>query len=169
MPEPQQCQIQVESVTYTTAHSDTGSLTHWARPGMEPATSSFLIRFISDVPRRENHIFKINKVLRPWGCSGVNWIHDPHKKNRQVISLHISFSKYRWLYKAFPDHYNFISSFHILPANQDVEVETIYLLEINYYPVSPPELSHSRFILQSRVLNLKPNSVNLTFPHHTII
>ena len=29
-------------MTCTTAHSNAGSLTHWARPGMEPATSWFL-------------------------------------------------------------------------------------------------------------------------------
>jgi len=40
------------SVTYTrahgnTAHGNAGSLTHWARPGIGPATSWFLVRFIS--------------------------------------------------------------------------------------------------------------------------
>ena len=38
------------SVTYTTAHGHTGSLIHWVRPGIEPATSWFLVRFISSVP-----------------------------------------------------------------------------------------------------------------------
>ena len=28
---------------YTTAHSNTGSLTHWARPGIQPETSWFLV------------------------------------------------------------------------------------------------------------------------------
>ena len=44
-PEPQQRGIQGPSATYTTAHGNTGSLTHWARPGIQPATSWFLIRF----------------------------------------------------------------------------------------------------------------------------
>ena len=35
-PEPQQRQIRAVSVTYTTAHGNAGSLTHWARPGFEP-------------------------------------------------------------------------------------------------------------------------------------
>ena len=39
MPQPQQCQIQAASSTYTTAHGHAGSPTHWARPGIEPATS----------------------------------------------------------------------------------------------------------------------------------
>ena len=44
-PQPQQCQIQVTSATYITAHSNTGSLTHRAKPGIEPASmDSFLLR-----------------------------------------------------------------------------------------------------------------------------
>ena len=45
-PQSQQRQIQASSSTYTTAHGNTGSLTHWVRPGIEPATSWFLVRFI---------------------------------------------------------------------------------------------------------------------------
>ena len=41
------------SATYTTDHSNAGSLTQWARPGIEPATSWFLIGFVSPVPLRE--------------------------------------------------------------------------------------------------------------------
>ena len=40
MPQPQRCGISASSATYTTAHGDTGSLTHWARPGIEPGNSS---------------------------------------------------------------------------------------------------------------------------------
>ena len=32
---------------------NTGSLTHWVRPGVEPPTSGFLIGFVSAVPRWE--------------------------------------------------------------------------------------------------------------------
>ena len=45
-PEPQQSGIQAESVTYTTAHGNDGSPTHWARLGIDPATSWFLVRFV---------------------------------------------------------------------------------------------------------------------------
>ena len=45
-PQPQPCQIWVSSLTYTTAHSNARSLTHWARPGIEPVTSWFLVRFV---------------------------------------------------------------------------------------------------------------------------
>ena len=45
--EPQQRGIQATSATYTTAHGNARSLTHWARPGIEPTTSWFLVRFVS--------------------------------------------------------------------------------------------------------------------------
>jgi len=35
------------SVTYTTAHGSVEPLTHWARPGIEPATSWFLVGFVN--------------------------------------------------------------------------------------------------------------------------
>ena len=40
-------------MTYTTAHSNAGSLTCWARAGIKPATSWFLVGFISAAPRWE--------------------------------------------------------------------------------------------------------------------
>ena len=39
--------IWAESATYTTAHGNAGSLTHWARPGIEPKTSWFLVEFVN--------------------------------------------------------------------------------------------------------------------------
>jgi len=51
--QPQQHQIQTASSTYATAHGNAGFLTHWTRPGTEPATSWFLVSFISAVPRQE--------------------------------------------------------------------------------------------------------------------
>ena len=49
-PQPQQCQVQAMSATYTTAHGNAGSPTHYARPEIEPATSWFLVRFVSTEP-----------------------------------------------------------------------------------------------------------------------
>ena len=46
-PQPQQHQIQATSVTCTTAHGNARSLTHWARPGIEPTSSWILVGFIS--------------------------------------------------------------------------------------------------------------------------
>ena len=47
MPQPQQRGMWATSGTYTTAHGNAGSLTHWARPGVEPTTSVFLVKFIN--------------------------------------------------------------------------------------------------------------------------
>ena len=46
-PEPQPRRIRAASATYTTAHSNARSLTHWARAGTEPATSWFLVGFVN--------------------------------------------------------------------------------------------------------------------------
>ena len=35
------------SVTYTTGHGNTGSLTHWVRPGIEPESSWMLVGFVN--------------------------------------------------------------------------------------------------------------------------
>ena len=40
-------QVQARSATYTIAHSNAGSLTHWVRPGIEPVSSWILVRFVS--------------------------------------------------------------------------------------------------------------------------
>ena len=50
------CQIQAAYVTNTTAHSNARSLTHWARPGIEPASPWMPVIFISAEPQRELHI-----------------------------------------------------------------------------------------------------------------
>ena len=50
MPEPQQCQIRATSATYTTAYGNARSLTHWVKPGSKPATSWFLVGFVSASP-----------------------------------------------------------------------------------------------------------------------
>ena len=47
IPQPQQRRIQAMCVTCTTAHSNAGSLTHWARPGIEPTPSWILVGFIN--------------------------------------------------------------------------------------------------------------------------
>ena len=48
-----ECQIRATSATYTTAHGDTRSSTHWARPGIEPASLWILVRFVSAEPQWE--------------------------------------------------------------------------------------------------------------------
>ena len=53
MPQAQQRQIRAASGTYATAHGHTRSLTHWARPQIEPVSSGMLLRFFSAEPRWE--------------------------------------------------------------------------------------------------------------------
>ena len=52
-PQPQHHRIRTAFGTYTTAHSNTRSLTHRARPGIEPATSWLLVGSVSAAPQRE--------------------------------------------------------------------------------------------------------------------
>ena len=47
MPEPQRHGVPATSAIYTAAHSIAGSLTQWARPGIELKTSWFLVRFVN--------------------------------------------------------------------------------------------------------------------------
>ena len=47
MPQPQQRRIRAVSTTYTTAHGNARSLTHWTRSGIEPETSWLLVGFVN--------------------------------------------------------------------------------------------------------------------------
>ena len=81
--QPQQHQILAASATYPTTHGNAGSLTHWARPGIEPATPWFLVGFTSTEPWRELHrIFQILKQVKD------NWLlyhKRNHKENKKTI------------------------------------------------------------------------------------
>ena len=48
--------------TLDAAHGNTRSLTHWGRPGIEPASSRIQVRFISTEPRRALLIFKTQLI-----------------------------------------------------------------------------------------------------------
>ena len=48
-----QCQIRAASSTYTIAHGNARSLTHWARPDIEPASLWILVRFVTAEPQWE--------------------------------------------------------------------------------------------------------------------
>ena len=45
-PQPQQCRSWAVSMTYTRAHSNAGSLTHWVRPGVELASSWLVLSWV---------------------------------------------------------------------------------------------------------------------------
>ena len=63
--QPQPSQIWAASATYTTAHSNTGSLTHWVRPWIEPASSWILVGFVTAEPQRKllENSFKVPSYL----------------------------------------------------------------------------------------------------------
>ena len=58
--------VQATFVTYTMAHDDAGSLSPWARAGIEPASSWFLVDSLTTVPRREPLV----RVLNPRSHNG---------------------------------------------------------------------------------------------------
>ena len=69
MPQPQQYQIWATSATHTTAHGNTRSLTHWSKPGIKPASSWILVKFVSTEPWWEllNSVF-YHGVLAIYCC-----------------------------------------------------------------------------------------------------
>ena len=54
---PQQLRMQAASVTYTTAHGNARSPTHWSRPGIETETSCFLVGFVNHWATTETPVF----------------------------------------------------------------------------------------------------------------
>jgi len=52
-PQPQKCQNPSHIFTYTAAHGNLGSLTHWERPQVKPASSWILAGFVSAAPQQE--------------------------------------------------------------------------------------------------------------------
>ena len=52
-PQPQQHRIWTTSATYTTAYGNVGTLTHWGKPRIEPASSRILVKFITAEPQWE--------------------------------------------------------------------------------------------------------------------
>ena len=58
--QPQQLETRAVSATYTTTHCNARSLTHWPMPGIEPASSWMLVRFVSHWATMETPIFLIS-------------------------------------------------------------------------------------------------------------
>ena len=57
--------IRAMSATYTSAHGNTRSLTHEARPGIKLESSWILVRFVSAVPGRELPEYDLNTISIP--------------------------------------------------------------------------------------------------------
>ena len=89
-PQPQQHRIWATSATYTTAHSNTGSLLHWARPGIEPQPSWIPVGFLTHWATTGTlpmFVFKLTKVFA-FTCSSYSRapflstrIHEGRKEN----------------------------------------------------------------------------------------
>ena len=67
VPQPQQHQIRAASAAYATAHGNARSLTHWARPGIVPASSWMLVGFVNHwattgTPRRHHLLKRVDHV-----------------------------------------------------------------------------------------------------------
>ena len=71
-PEPQQWRMWATSVTFTSAHGKAGCLTHWARPGIEPASSKILVRFVSVEPQWELLPLLLSPIFCHPSASGVS-------------------------------------------------------------------------------------------------
>ena len=86
-PQPQQYQIRAASVTYTTAYVNTGSLTHWVRPGIKHASSWMLVRFVSTEPQCPYaglmRLMSGMKILMP-----INWLYSQSWKSIPVFSAY---------------------------------------------------------------------------------
>ena len=87
MPQPQHCGIQAEFVTYTTAHGNIGSSTQWTRPGIEPATSWFLVGFVNHWATMGTPRNLILKSLHEWSVRYFRYIF----LELSIISLLASF------------------------------------------------------------------------------
>ena len=61
------------TATYATAHGNAGSLTHWARPGIKPATSWFLVRFINHCTMMGTPRHSIFLDLSPLSLPRFSW------------------------------------------------------------------------------------------------
>ena len=75
--------IWAESSTYTTAHGNARSLTHWVRPGIEPASSWVLVGFVTTEPRQQLHSHI--PALPGWGLSQLIVPHSSSFYETQVF------------------------------------------------------------------------------------
>ena len=109
MPEPQQLRIRAASATYTTAHRNARSLTHWTRPGIQPATSWFLVGFVNHCATMGTpglYIFNLLSndlpssvgFFMPFGCSCfAGYCHSSGISSVCIVAASFGYS-WRWMY-----------------------------------------------------------------------
>ena len=69
---PQQHGIWATSATYTTAHGNARSPTHWAKAGIKPMSPWILVRFVTTEPWQEL-ICTFNTILKSWIPRSLGW------------------------------------------------------------------------------------------------
>ena len=83
--------IRATSATYTTAHGNTESLTHWARAGIEPSTSWFLVGFVNPCATTGTpHLCSLFEVLMKLACLTLL------PSNSVNLPLSIDHSDHQW-------------------------------------------------------------------------
>ena len=98
MPQPQQHPIWAASATHTAAHGNAESLTHWARPELEPASSWIPVRVVTTDPRRELlsylYPYYLLNLLTPFGCMSKSSSHNYwwHRLRQMTVFTNPSFS-----------------------------------------------------------------------------
>ena len=85
---PQQRRIWATSATYTTAHCNTRSLSHWAKPGIKPATSWFLVGFTNCWATTGTPFFPLLETI---------FFYYSKKKKKKETILPFSMVGYVWL------------------------------------------------------------------------
>ena len=96
--QPQQRRIRAKSATYTTAHRNAGSSTHWARPGIEPQPHGPQSDSLTTEPGRELHNLDFKQVNYKMETKGFdsdvskNILIGLHVKN--ILDLNFTFLKY---------------------------------------------------------------------------
>ena len=114
-PQPWPHQIRDAPATYTTACSNIGSLTYWARPGIEPTCSWRLHQVLNRLSHNRNssaclHSFipliRVEELLctRHWGDGEENLyhLHLHLTAARQVESVKTPVGMQKWKYEALP-------------------------------------------------------------------
>ena len=82
MPQPWQHQIGITSVTYYAACRNIGSLTHWARPGIKPATSQRQHQILIPLSHNGNSMCSLFLVL------SVHLLYSFHCRSAPFILAH---------------------------------------------------------------------------------
>ena len=85
----------MQDLTYTTAQSNAGSLTHWEGPGIEPASSWILVRFMSTESQRE---LRKSSYIMEWITKYYKCCDEPWNFKDILRDMHSSFQS-RYLVK----------------------------------------------------------------------